>query len=408
MKKQIISFIILTATFFLFSEDFWMRLTTAKTNRVFYTCQDELYINTDSAIFVSNDNGISWVTIPTPQANQYTRLQYIDKTGNILFCDAMSNIYTTHKDTMNWELLYGEGAVMDIHVHNDCLFLIDWGGVTKSNKEWTIWKKVLDHSTNAQFNAFVVDSTGTVFTGSSNRMPSEEGGIYRSFDDGDTWEWYPKIFSIYDMAVDSEGRIFAADFEKILKSTDNGDSWQNILDLGTWPYCMLINSADEIYIGFSADGGFKGVIFSEDHGLTWEVINEGLDSSAGYIRDMSISSDGYIYLATDGGVYKSMNSTTGIEDSDELFVMSYELEQNYPNPFNNQTNIGYILQNISEVQINVFNSRGELVHELLNKRQGKGTHSVIFNADNRNSGIYYYQLKIDGIVKETKKMLYLR
>ena len=106
--------------------------------------------------------------------------------------------------------------------------------------------------------------------------------------------------------------------------------------------------------------------------------------------------------------FQTKTIDTGIENNDEFLITNYELEQNYPNPFNNQTNISYALQNISEVEINVFNAKGELVQELINEKHGKGSHSILFNASKLNSGVYYYRLKINGIVKETKKMLYLR
>ncbi|MCK5759958.1 MAG: T9SS type A sorting domain-containing protein [Candidatus Delongbacteria bacterium] len=98
----------------------------------------------------------------------------------------------------------------------------------------------------------------------------------------------------------------------------------------------------------------------------------------------------------------------GIEDSDELLAMNYELEQNYPNPFNNQTQLSYSIDKSSYVNISVYNTKGEFVKNLVNEKQGKGKYSVLFNASNLNSGIYYYRLRIDGMVKETKKMLYLR
>ena len=99
---------------------------------------------------------------------------------------------------------------------------------------------------------------------------------------------------------------------------------------------------------------------------------------------------------------------TGIMENGEWKIENYELSQNYPNPFNNQTSIDYSIQDISEIEINVYNSNGQFVQNLVNEKQGKGRYSVLFNANKLNSGIYYYQLKVDGIVKETKKMLYLR
>lgn len=95
-------------------------------------------------------------------------------------------------------------------------------------------------------------------------------------------------------------------------------------------------------------------------------------------------------------------------NNEQLTINNYQLEQNYPNPFNNETNIKYALQENGKVGINIFNATGQFVKCLVNDKQSKGKHTVQFKADNLNSGIYYYQLNVDGIVKETKKMLYLR
>jgi hypothetical protein len=118
-----------------------------------------------------------------------------------------------------------------------------------------------------------------------------------------------------------------------------------------------------------------------------------------WVEDVNFHNNGYPFLGW---------HDTSIDNNYELLTMNYELEQNYPNPFNNQTNIGYTLEDMGKVEISVYNGNGQLIQNLINKKQGVGMHSVLFNADNLNSGIYYYQLKIDGMVKETKKMLYLR
>lgn len=116
-------------------------------------------------------------------------------------------------------------------------------------------------------------------------------------------------------------------------------------------------------------------------------------------EDIDDSNNGYPYLGW---------HNTGIEDSDELLVMSYELKQNYPNPFNNQTTINYTLNELSNISILVYNSNGQVVTELINKKMDKGKYSAVFNADNLNSGVYYYQLKVNGVLRETMKMLYLK
>jgi len=84
------------------------------------------------------------------------------------------------------------------------------------------------------------------------------------------------------------------------------------------------------------------------------------------------------------------------------------LLQNYPNPFNNETVISWNLQNSGQVELNIFNSIGQLVKNLVNESKNKGKHSAVFNADGLDTGIYFYQLKVNGKVENTAKMLYLK
>ncbi|HAQ62408.1 TPA: hypothetical protein DCR49_10500 [Candidatus Delongbacteria bacterium] len=105
--------------------------------------------------------------------------------------------------------------------------------------------------------------------------------------------------------------------------------------------------------------------------------------------------------------FQTKRISTGIENSENI-PESTVLYQNYPNPFNNSTEISYSINNPANVKISIFNTKGEFIQNLINKKQTKGQQSAIFNAVNLNSGIYYYQLEIGGHVKDTRKMLYLK
>ena len=55
----------------------------------------------------------------------------------------------------------------------------------------------------------------------------------------------------------------------------------------------------------------------------------------------------------------------------------------------------------------MFDVNGRNVANLLNERKAKGKYSVVFNATNLASGVYYYKMKsIDFI--EIKKMLLIK
>ncbi|MBN2833327.1 MAG: T9SS type A sorting domain-containing protein, partial [Candidatus Delongbacteria bacterium] len=114
--------------------------------------------------------------------------------------------------------------------------------------------------------------------------------------------------------------------------------------------------------------------------------------------DTELHNDGYPFL---GWHDTSINN-------EQLTIDNYKLGQNYPNPFNRATNISYLLKDMKNVEINIYNSNGQFVSRVVNGLVNAGMHSATFNASSLNSGIYYYELKIDGIVKGAKKMLYLK
>jgi hypothetical protein len=98
---------------------------------------------------------------------------------------------------------------------------------------------------------------------------------------------------------------------------------------------------------------------------------------------------------------------TSIEDDGSALPHTAELYQNYPNPFNPTTSIRFALSRPGHVELAVYNVLGQFVKKLADKDFVAGYHSVLFEADYLNSGVYYYRLKAEG--KElTKKMLMVK
>jgi hypothetical protein len=80
---------------------------------------------------------------------------------------------------------------------------------------------------------------------------------------------------------------------------------------------------------------------------------------------------------------------------------------NYPNPFNPSTIINFTLPINSNVRITIYNCIGQEILELVNGNYVAGSHSVLFDAKNFSSGIYFYRMEAKNFV-ETKKMLLLK
>jgi hypothetical protein len=83
------------------------------------------------------------------------------------------------------------------------------------------------------------------------------------------------------------------------------------------------------------------------------------------------------------------------------------LYKNYPNPFNPKTFISWQLNEISQVNLDVYNILGQKVAALLSEKQNAGKHSVEWDASDFPSGLYFYRLQA-GYFVQTRRMLLIK
>jgi glucose/arabinose dehydrogenase len=95
-------------------------------------------------------------------------------------------------------------------------------------------------------------------------------------------------------------------------------------------------------------------------------------------------------------------------EQDSEIAAQFSLSQNYPNPFNPTTNIPFELKNAGFVEIEVSNTIGKKVASLVNRSMSASAHETTFDASALPSGVYFYTLKVDGVITQTKKMLLLK
>jgi spore coat protein A len=91
---------------------------------------------------------------------------------------------------------------------------------------------------------------------------------------------------------------------------------------------------------------------------------------------------------------------------------SYALGQNYPNPFNPTTAMSFALPRAGNVELMVYNVRGEEVRTLANGMYAAGKHTIAWDGrDNSGksvaSGIYFSRLRA-GDFQQVRKMVLLR
>ncbi len=83
---------------------------------------------------------------------------------------------------------------------------------------------------------------------------------------------------------------------------------------------------------------------------------------------------------------------TDMEDRDALPII-FSLDQNYPNPFNVSTIILYSLPEATDVTIEIYNILGQQVAILFDGFQQAGEHTIVWDASDYPSGVYFVRLE---------------
>jgi hypothetical protein len=107
-----------------------------------------------------------------------------------------------------------------------------------------------------------------------------------------------------------------------------------------------------------------------------------------------------------GKTMAALGSITSVQERPSV-PEEYALLQNYPNPFNPATTIEFHLPADEKVTLTIYDILGKEVKTVLNQTMAAGKHSVVWNAAQAPSGIYFYRLTAGGFTK-TRKLLLLK
>ncbi|MFA7360861.1 MAG: alkaline phosphatase [Candidatus Kapaibacterium sp.] len=87
----------------------------------------------------------------------------------------------------------------------------------------------------------------------------------------------------------------------------------------------------------------------------------------------------------------------------------FSVDQNYPNPFNPTTAISINMKRAGTVKVNVYDISGRVVKTLMNNEKlGAGVKSIKMNGSELSSGVYFYNLVVDGVQIDSKRMTLIK
>jgi len=194
---------------------------------------------------------------------------------------------------------------------------------------------------------------------------------------------------------------------------------------------------------------------SDDNGFNWDIISS--ENSSIFI-DLDITNSGLIFKSVGSNIFKSTDygdtftlfqnipeNITGlyqVDNSENLYAITdfilYEVTidsiiplidytsinqylipensiklNNHPNPFNPTTTISFSIPEEGNIDLAIYNIKGQMIKSLLNDQIVAGEHSVIWNGKDTSgkkvgSGVYLYKLNVNGKTEAVKKCLLLK
>ena len=198
------------------------------------------------------------------------------------------------------------------------------------------------------------------------------------------------LFDFKVKDIDSIDNVYSTFVYGYQFNWESGNWITNIFEIGQWNTIQIDvnNSPGNLFNLIEFELGFRTSISQTMH---FEYL---IDNLRLVYNDTTI-------LLDDFG-----DGMTNIYDGFNLSVLNqYSLSQNYPNPFNPNTFINFSIPKEEFVELFVYDVTGRKIQELINGIRSAGSHSVLFNASDIASGVYFYQLKTESFNKINKLIL---
>jgi ligand-binding sensor domain-containing protein len=374
-----------------------------------------IFAGTNVGVARSGDNGDSWeADLPGRAVLAFA----INNAGHIFAGTIGRGVYRSTDQGKTWSEINSGltiPLVLALVINSDQHLFVGtyFGGVFRSTDNGDTWAPVNDGLTETFVPELAVNSAGHLFAGT-------DAGVFRSTDNGDSWSLNNNGLPagrVFALAVNAADHIFAGTDSGVFRSTNNGNSWEELnigLNAPSVP-ALGINAAGHVFAAVAEmDGG--GVYRSLNIGANWEPVNAGLPQAT--VFSFGFDRQGRILAGTDSsGVFRSIGTTTSVDEDGGDIPLSFALAQNYPNPFwsgatsrsagNPSTTIAFDLAKPAPVKLRVFDVTGREVAVLADHVFQAGTYKIVFTPNGLADGVYFYRLEA-GEFAQTKKLTLLK
>jgi len=259
-------------------------------------------------------------------------------------------------------------SILSFHKLKNGNFLYGtWGGIVMSDSTGENAGFVLTTPNFEVIKDFTYSRDSACIYAGSTCYQANSGGIYKSSDDGISWE-NTALFGSYisSLCTNAEGDIFAGSHGHysmgiggVYRLLSGEEEWEHINENEIVSSIDIATNGD-IFIGCTQMGWPGGVRISQDNGENWISLNNGLYSKN--IGIVSISNDNYIYLAESGSPYPLYKSKDTIYVQQQSYVNDNKNIKIFPTPFRNYVSIKFPSIIKEDIEFQIIDINGDIVY----------------------------------------------
>ncbi len=392
--------------------------------------------NDTNYILKSSNSGDNWSIVHkiyTSSIRPLRKIQFIN--NNTGFAGGNKLLKTTNGG-INWQVMtiYSGTSAIDLFALNeDTLWYVDDidldGGLYRTTDKGASWIRQSWNTTNNPLRIYMYNAR------IGFKYYRTIGPLLKTTDGG--FNWFNVNGGVFNDIYFVDSLTGWKSGPGMKKTTDGGLNWntQTLPNGGiiytNVMYKFSVLNKDTIWgCGgslFYGGGRIRGTLYrTTNSGNNWfftlpdtsyqlgiyykvQFLNKNIGWGYGHYNN---SNDNSNIHTTNGG---DTTFLTGLTQISNEIPKEYKLYQNYPNPFNPKTNIKYSVKRqllgqsgTSNVKLIIYDITGREIIKLVDKEQTAGTYNVDFTGSFLSTGVYFYQLIVNGANIATKKMILIK